>query len=119
MPPCVLRSLKMNGQSVVFQVGIIRYQTYILQEPGFGRELGSSSPGVSLIFAPFVELMKRWLSELNFRTGDAQYKSVRATKGGGRVCPALLRHVAPSASGFGHIRDCWPHRNMCEIRLQF
>ena len=70
----------MNGQSVAFQVSIIRYQIYISQEPGFGRELGSSSPGVSLIFAPFVEPTKREISELDFG-GDAQYKSVLATGG--------------------------------------
>ena len=67
--------------SVAFQVGMIRYQIYISQETGFDRELESSSPGVSLLFASFVELTNRRLSELNFGIGDAQCKSVLATRG--------------------------------------
>ena len=78
----------MNGRSVAFQVGMIRYQIYISQEPGFDRELGSSSSGVSLLFASFVELTKRGLSELEFGRENAQYKSVLTT--GGRAEWALL-----------------------------
>ena len=82
VPPCVLRSLKMNGQSVAFQVSIIRYQIYISQETGFDGELESSSPiGVSILFASFVEVTKQGLSELEYGTRNAQYKSVLATRG--------------------------------------
>ena len=83
-------TLKMNGRSVAFQVGMIRYQIYILQELGFDRELESSSPGVSLLFASFVEITNRGLSELNFGIGDAQYKFVLATGGRAEYAPLFF-----------------------------
>ena len=46
--------------------------------------------GVSLPFALFVELTKRGISELEFGRENAQYKSVRATRGRAEYAPLFF-----------------------------